>query len=402
MSADRVTRRTFLRETAILLAGSQVQLPRQAKATEGNRPVVIRMFSPRASREWNYEASAPWDHTVEPRTREDCYSGRFRKDRYYDYIDQKVVVGMLAEGIREIAGSDSTGSAWQTLLKDYKKTHKITIKINLNNASYKKQVTTNRMDQSVQIINALVGSLITSLRVPEENITVADPSRWIHPGIFKEKCSFKRIHWVDSHSKNLWDTREAVVFTRDQPVRPDNRPDLPEKGTFDIARVYTEADHIINVCLLKNHGCGITGAMKNHFGAIPPPFPKFLHDGLGEKSYISDICNTPSIKNKVRINICEAIFGNWHDNVWCPRLWKTFPDRTPNSLFLSTDPVAFDSVLLQHIADEVTAQGPGVEQWVREAVKNHRFLHYAMEYHKLGIHEHRPFSKIDYRQIKLT
>lgn len=402
MSTDRISRRKFLMETAIVLAGSQVPLPRQAKATEGNKPVVIRLFSPQASRAWNYDASAPWDHTVEPRTTEDCNSDKYRKDRYYDYIDQNVVAKMLSEGLRQVVGPGNTENAWHALLKNYKETHKITIKVNLNNASYNEQLTTNRMDQSVQIINALVDSLVTSFNVPEKNITIADPSRWIHPGVFQKNCSFKRIRWVDCRSKDLWDPRESVVFTRDQPVRPDSRPDLPEQGIFDIARVYTEADHIINVCLLKNHGCGITGAMKNHFGAIPPPFPKFLHDGLGEKSYISDICNTPSIKNKVRINVCEAIFGNWHNNVWCPRPWKTFPGRTPNSLFLSTDPVAFDSILLQHIADEVAAQGPGVDLWVREAVNNHHFLHYATEYHKIGIHEHKPFSKIDYRQIELT
>jgi hypothetical protein len=140
--------------------------------------------------------------------------------------------------------------------------------------------------------------------------------------------------------------------------------------------------------------------MKNHFGAIPPTSPKYLHAGLGEKSYIADLCNTNSIKNKVRINICDAIFANWHDNVWSPRPWKTFSEESPNSLFFGTDPVAFDSVLLQHITDEVNAQGENAPKWVQEAVRAHHFLHYAMEYHRLGIHEHKPFHRIEYRQIE--
>jgi hypothetical protein len=69
-------------------------------------------------------------------------------------------------------------------------------------------------------------------------------------------------------------------------------------------------------------------------------------------------------------------------------------------LFFGVDPVAFDSVLLQHITDEVKAQGDNAPPWVQEAVQKHGFLHYAMLYHKLGIHEHKPFSKIDYRQIE--
>jgi hypothetical protein len=401
MSANTLNRRKFLQQTAALLAATQLQLPLPVQGYERVRPVVVRIFSPQASKRWDYQTSAPWDHSVEPKTLDDLQSGNFRNDRYYEHINQKVVSRMLPAGIQNLTGADYPSSAWQTLLQGYRNTHRITIKINLNNASFKEEITTNRMDQSVHIINALIESLTTSLNVPEENITVTDPSRWIHPKILKERCPFQRIRWIDCRSTNLWDPGESVFFTQDQPVRPDH-PNLPQKGIFHLARVYTEADHIINVCLLKNHGCGITGAMKNHFGAIPPPFPKFLHEGLGNKSYIADVCNTASIKNKVRVNICEAIFGNWHNNVWCPRPWKTFPDQTPNSLFFGTDPVAFDSVLLQHIADEVEAQGPTVEKWVREAVEDHQFLHYAMNRHKLGIHEHKPFSAIDYRQIRLS
>jgi hypothetical protein len=308
---------------------------------------------------------------------------------------------MLCEGLQCLTGQTSLGGAWMALLKDYRKSDRITIKINLNNASYNDDLTTNRMDQSIHMINCVVKSLVESLGVSPAKITVADPSRWIHPRIIKQRSDFPGIVWIDSRSDNLWDENEEVVFTKDQPTRPANRPDLPEQGRFYIARCYTSAEHIINVCLLKNHGCGVTGAMKNHFGAIPPPFPKFLHDGLGSKSYIADLSNTPTIREKVRINICEAVFGNWHNNVWSPRPWLTFPDATPNSIFLGTDPVAFDSVLLQHIADEIAAQGSGVDEWVRMTVKDHLFLHYAMECLQLGIHEHKPYHTIDYRQVAL-
>jgi hypothetical protein len=192
-----------------------------------------------------------------------------------------------------------------------------------------------------------------------------------------------------------------VEFTIDKPVRPPGDK-FPESVPFHMANVYTKAAHIINLCLLKNHGCGITGAMKNHFGAIPHPAPKFLHAGLGEKGYIADLCNTSSIKNKVRINICDGIFANWHDNVWAPRPWKTFPEQSTNSLFFGTDPVAFDSVLLQHITDEVNVQGDNAPAWVREAVKKHHFLHHAMDYLNLGVHEHKPFRRIEYRELSIS
>jgi hypothetical protein len=404
MKLKKVNRREFLKKLSFTFIASRLPFYGNAFAQSAGKSPVVRVHDPKASREWDYIASAPWDHTVEPRREEEMKNNKFRKERYFDYIDGDVVSSMLKRGLRELTETVSTEDAWLKILKNYKKGNKITIKINLNNASYREKITTNRLDQTAPLINAVIADLTGSLSVPEENITVADPSRWIHPVIITERCPFKKVKWVHTRSNDLWDKGEVVKFTKDMPVRPEKRNPkkrpLPEKVNFYLARVYTEADHIINLCLLKNHGCGVTGAMKNHFGAIPPPSPKFLHTGLGEKSYIADLCNTKSIRKKVQLNVCDAVFANWHNNVWSPRPWKTFSEESPNSLFLGVDPVAFDSVLLQHITDEVGAQGENAPGWVREAVTKHQFLHYAMEHHRLGIHEHKPFSRIDYRQIE--
>lgn len=395
----RFSRRDFLKTLSYAALSSAVPARPAMARTDGPRALVVRVHHPGASKPWDYSRSSPWDHTAEPRTGEDMASDRFRKDRYYDFIDEDAVASMWKRGLTEFTGAASSATAWRMILGDYEARHRITIKINLNNASYDDRGTTNRMDQTAPLINAIVAGLTRDFAVPEENITIADPSRRVHPETLLRRCRFRRVQWVDSRSPDLWDPAETVRFTKDQPVRPD-MPGLPDRGSFELAKVYTGADHVINVCLLKNHGCGVTGAMKNHFGAIRPPSAKFLHTGLGEKSYIADLCSTPSIRNKVRLNVCDAIFGNWHDNVWCPRPWKTFPQESPNSLFFGTDPVAFDSVLLQHIADEVAAQGDAAPGWVRDAVTKHGFLQYAMEHHALGIHEHKPFMRIDYRVIE--
>ena len=121
----------------------------------------------------------------------------------------------------------------------------------------------------------------------------------------KARCRFKHVKWVDHTDKERWDQNESVKFTKDEPG---------PGGDFWMPKAYTQADHIINLCLMKSHGCGITGAMKNHFGSIPSP--RNLHDGMGDKSYIADVCNTPSIRKKVRVNIADALFATWHNNVW--------------------------------------------------------------------------------------
>ena len=395
-----IGRRYFLKNISYSLLASKLNLlegsiPRR----KGKISSIVRVYDTDASHPWDYQRSQPWNDSVEPVSLEDMRNPKFRHDRYYDHINEAIVASMLERGLIELTGCGSTKEAWNNLLTNYKKTDHITIKINLNNASYNEEITTNRMDQTIPLINAVISNLVENCLIPEKNITVADPSRWVHPLILKKRCKFEKINWVDSRSSDLWDHGETVKFTIDKPIRPENTS-FPENVPFYLAKAYTMADHIINLCLLKNHGCGVTGAMKNHFGAIPFPSPKYLHAGLGDKGYIADLCNANSIKNKVRINICDGIFANWHDNVWSPRPWNTFPEKSPNSLFFGTDPVAFDSVLLQHITDEVNSQGDNAPAWVQESVKKHHFLHYAMGYHRLGTHEHMPFKDITYRQIK--
>ena len=346
---------------------------------------VVRIHNSKATREWDYSANYPWDHTVE------THQGHESKieERYFDYINEEVVADMLDRGLRELTGEPTAAKAWKVLLPGLSAEDKISIKMNLNNASYDENVTTNRMDQTMPLVNAVLDDLVDELQLKEENITLLDASRWFHPVIMNQRCKFPGVKWVDSRVKDRWDKSESVVFTRDEP-----KPG----GHFWMPRAYTDADYIINLCLMKNHGCGITGAMKNHFGSIPSP--KNLHEGLGDRSYIADLCNTPSIKNKVRINIADALFANWHNNVWAPRPWKTFPEPSPNSLIMSTDPVAMDSVMLDHISEEVKIQGDNAPEWVRDCLNHHYFLQYAMEFHKLGIFEHKPYKLIDYRVVE--
>jgi uncharacterized protein (DUF362 family) len=351
---------------------------------------VIRIHNSKATKEWDYSANYPWDHTVE------IHQGHEGKiiERYFDYINEEVVADMLDRGLRELTGETTAAKAWRIVLPGLSGDDKITIKMNLNNASFDENVTTNRMDQTIPLVNAVLDDLVNKLQLKEGNITLLDASRWFHPVIMKQRCKFPGVKWVDSKVKDRWDKSESVTFTKDEPTLDQHK----RVGNFWMPKAYTTADHIINLCLMKNHGCGITGAMKNHFGSIPSP--KCLHEGMGDKSYIADLCNTPSIRNKVRINIADALFANWHNNVWAPRPWKTFPEPSPNSLIMGIDPVAMDSVMLDHITEEVKNQGNNAPAWVRDCLNHHNFLQYAMDVHKLGIFEHKPYKLIDYRVVE--
>lgn len=349
------------------------------------RSLVVRVHSSEATRKWDYSANAPWDHTVEMTKTQPGVI----KERYYDFMNDRVVGVMLEKGLRELTGERSAARAWRSLLPGFSPRQRVTLKLNMNNASFEETITTNRMDQTMPLVNAVLDGLIGGLGLAPANITLLDGSRWFHPVIMKGRCRYEGVRWVDSKSPDLWDSGESVQFTRDQPT---------PGGRFWMPRDYTGADHIINLCLMKNHGCGITGAMKSHFGAIPSP--KMLHEGLGDKSCLADVCATPSIRGKVRVNIADALFANWHGNVWSPRPWNTFPEASPNSLLLSRDPVALDSVMLDHIVEEIGTQGAAATPYVRDCVTHVGFLAYAMTHHGLGVHERKPYDRIRYAVIE--
>jgi Domain of unknown function (DUF362) len=378
-----ISRRDFVKITAVAAVSAQVY-PVFAGSPENKlKSRIVRVHDPKATLPWDYSANAPWNHTVEPG--EDGTPGK-TEERYFDYINEDVVELMLDRGLCELTDAGSAKDAWLQLLPGLQLSDRVTIKMNMNNASFDENVTTNRMDQTMPLVNGILGHLVNGLGLPEENITILDASRWFHPLIMKGRCNFENVRWVDESDPDRWDKNEEVTFTADEPE---------PGGEFWMPKAYTSADHIINLCLLKTHACGITGAMKSHFGSIPSP--RNLHEGMGGKSYIADVCNTPSIRDKVRLNIADALFANWHNNVWAPRPWKSFPEESPNSLIFGKDPVALDSVMLDHIMDEAKAQGEDAPQWLKDNLANHEFLQYAMDELGLGIHEHAPYKRIDYR-----
>ncbi|MEN8227016.1 MAG: DUF362 domain-containing protein [Bacteroidota bacterium] len=383
---NSITRRDFVKISTVAAVSAQLY---PAFAGEGNshsKSRVVRIHDPNATKPWDYSVNAPWDHTVEPG--DDGSPGK-TEERYFDYINEDVVDNMLDRGLRELTDTGSAADAWRILLPNLQSGDRITIKMNMNNASFDENITTNRMDQTMPLVNGILEDLVKGLGLSEERITLLDASRWFHPDKMKGRCRFMNVRWVDETDKARWDKNESVTFTKDAPA---------PGGDFWMPKAYTHSEHIINLCLMKSHNCGITGAMKNHFGSIPSP--RNLHEGMGNRSYIADVCNTPSIRRKVRVNIADALFANWHNNVWAPRPWKSFPTESPNSLIMATDPVALDSVMLDHIMEEVKAQGDNAPEWLRKNSENHGFLQYAMDELGLGIHEHAPYSRIEYRTFK--
>ncbi len=95
---------------------------------------------------------------------------------------------------------------------------------------------------------------------------------------------------------------------------------------------------IINVPVLKDHDiAGVTLGLKNFFGAIHNP--NKYHDNNGDP-YIADVNMHPYIRGKLRLTICDGLFGLYHGGPAVKPQWAW----RHSGILLGTDPVALDRI----------------------------------------------------------
>jgi len=103
---------------------------------------------------------------------------------------------------------------------------------------------------------------------------------------------------------------------------------------------------IINLPVLKDHSiAGVTVSLKNMFGAIHNPNKYHLNSG---DPYIADVNMLPSLQNKIRLNICDAIEAQYHGGPSFMPQWRW----NFNGLIASIDRPALDYTGWQIIEEQ--------------------------------------------------
>jgi hypothetical protein len=176
-----VNRRTFLKVSVVAAVSTHFRPIWASEEKFSGMSRVVRIHDQKATKYWDYSANAPWDHTVEPRPRHG-QRGKI-KERYFDYINEDVVAAMLDRGVRELTDTLSVEGAWRKLMPGLTTGNRITIKLNMNNPTGDPDLTTNRMNQTMPLVNAVLDHLICKLGIPEKQVTLLDASRWFHPVI---------------------------------------------------------------------------------------------------------------------------------------------------------------------------------------------------------------------------
>ncbi len=275
---------------------------------------------------------------------------------------------LLSQTLFSLTNKNTEKEAWnalflhfnstkQDLNQGYRPDEKIVIKINMNNTDAHES--NNRINANPQLILSLLTSLINEGEVPQENITVTDPSRFITDNIF-DKCHavFPKVHFVDHNGGN---GREKAIFIENAiPYSVDNGD--VAKG---IAKCMVDATYNINLALMKGHvSQGVTFCAKNFFGctSIETDWRKNAHssgfsqkkDGSRTYSVYPDYMGHKDLGAKTFLFLIDGIYSNKFVDGIPEFRWTLAPYNNdwPGSLFASQDGVAIESVVLDFILTE--------------------------------------------------
>jgi hypothetical protein len=352
-------------------------LDRREFLKSGTAAVVAAAIAPRlAAEERQAEAPATLPRIVR------VHDGRatswdYSSNYYFDYVDQAVVNHMLDLGVMALTGAATAAAAWSSIFATYQPGDKVAVKINMNNYAGM----SNQMDAIAPPINALCRGLVDQLGIPAGNIYVYDCARPIDYARVQSRVTYPVVFVEDGDSLAQADNNAPIYFRY--------------IGTQYMPRVLTQAQHLINLPLMKDHFYVLaTMAFKHHLGTTRPG-PSYLHSNIHYN--LSDLSANTHIRDKTRLILADALFGLWDGGPYGePMPWDTFPGGpTPNSFFLGFDPVAHESVMIDYLLAE--------QQYHGVSETPHTYLHDAASYNHLGVHEHRDangrYSLIDYVQV---
>lgn len=143
-----------------------------------------------------------------------------------------------------------------------------------------------------------------------------------------------------------------------------------------ISNILSKCTAIINLPILKDHGIvGLSGALKNFFGAINNPNKYHLDCG---DPYVADVNMAADIRHKTRLTICDALVAQYEGG---PPFMSEFSWQM-NSLIAAVDMVAMDR-LLWDIIDRKRLQ-EGLSTLKDAGREPHYILTAADDTHRLG------------------
>lgn len=342
-----------------------------------------------------------------------------------DNVDTEVIENMLSKSLQLLSGESTDSLAWDALFRSFNESHgngnigyqpgqKIAIKINLTTGgwgnvdydTYEKIHNLEMMDGTPQLIVAMLKQLIDIFGIAQEDISIGDPIRHFY-NQYWDPCHslFPDVNYLDRKGllgrTKVITTSEPVLFYGDGTIN----------DSLPVA--YQEADYMINMGCLKQHDlAGGTFCAKNHFGSICRDFAMHLHyslpsptingfENLGYEKFrnLVDLMEHKDLGEKTILFLVDGIWGG-ELPVTEPVKWQIEPfnDDWPNSIMVSQDHVAIESVGLDFVRAQFDdyADMYGADDYLHQAADSANWapgITYdpegdGMLIPSLGVHEH--------------
>ena len=382
---------------------------------------------------WNWNPDA---------TNENCTNDLSKNDGYFlaKNNNQEVIDQMLAGSIQALSDKKGQKEAWDAIFRyfnrqkgrgdrGYKNSETVFIKINQGCANWSTNSDLTRRkgslgyaETSPEIVISVLKQLVNEVGVPQNKIIVADPLSHIYNDNYEMMHSvFPNVIYGDR-------TKEAEALGRTF-LAPEITPVIyySDKGTVLKGGpdcIYTDmqnADYMINIAALKAHACaGITLMAKNHFGSNTRKTASHLHAGLvGERNdqpyrldygmyrVQVDLMGSKYLGRNTLLNIVDGLWGGPEATV-APVKWQMEPFKNdwPNSIFVSQDQVALESVCFDFLRSESMVGLPdwknrpnfaqGVDDYLHQAASSKNWPkgivydpdNSGTPIPSLGVHEH--------------
>jgi hypothetical protein len=245
-----------------------------------------------------------------------------------DQLSPEALRQMLDASITKLTGLNDAREAWAAL---FKPTEKIAIKVNTFGNSI--------IWTHLPLVKAVVASL-QDAGLPAEQIFIYD-----HLSVFKDAG-----YEVNKDGPGVR-CLEETDFTGQWKVA---------KRTVGLSSTLQSCDALINIPVLKSHMIsGLTFAMKNHYGSVD--YPSVLHSSVEQA--IPELNALPPIKDRTRLVIGDILEANLkYAGSW--PYWKA--DWKGDSILMSFDPVAHDTLGMQILERLQTENNANVSSFLRE------------------------------------
>lgn len=361
--------------------------------------------------------------------------------------NQDTINKMANNTIKKLSGQKTVKGGWDAIFKNFnqKKTGEATgyqpgetifIKVNNGQAGWAIRASDLSVSESTPIaettpatILAYLTQLIDTCGVPQDKIYIGEPMTHLYKHLYDVlHAKYPNVKYLDKENKTSLGRTTISGWQKDAIIYSDNGTVMPTANSDALCNEMADANYMINMAALKAHARGgVTLCAKLHFGSHgirTSGWDSFhLHDGLiatvdndvldrgvrgeyGMYRVLTDLIGHEKLGRNTVLFIVDGLWGGVEATDRGYK-WKSAPFNNgwPNSLFVSQDEVAVESVCLDFLRAEALVNTafknrplfPAVDDYLHQAADKANWakgITYDPEGDgtempaSLGVHEH--------------